>query len=198
MGLIDHVVAQVVKTILVVGAVGDVRVVGGLLFFAWRMRQVNAHRQAQKVVQLAHPLRIPAGQIVVDRDHMNTLARDGVEVGGQGRGQGLALACSHFGNFAVVQSNATGHLHIKVAHLHDALGPLAHDRECLWQQIVQALSSGRPLAEILCFISELVVCQAFESRLQCIDALNYFSVLLELTIVATAENFCKEGDGHVY
>ncbi len=81
MGLIDHVVAQIIKTVFVVGAVSDVGVVGRLLFFAWQLRQVDAHRQSQEVVELAHPLGISAGQVIVHRDHVHTFASDRIEVG---------------------------------------------------------------------------------------------------------------------
>ncbi len=49
-GLINHVVAQVVKAEFVVGAVGDVGAVCGLLFFACQVGQIDANRQTQKVV----------------------------------------------------------------------------------------------------------------------------------------------------
>ena len=48
--LVHHVVAQVVKTKLVVGAVGDVAGICRLLFFARHLRQIDAHRQSQKVI----------------------------------------------------------------------------------------------------------------------------------------------------
>ena len=94
--LIDHVVAQVVKAVLVVGTVGDVRAVSGLLFLACHVRQIDADAQAQKVVELAHPLGVAIGQIVIDGDDMNTLAGQGVEVDRHGGGQRLAFTGSHF------------------------------------------------------------------------------------------------------
>ena len=121
MGFIDHVVAQVVKTVFVVGAVGDVGVVGRLLFLARQLGQVDAHRQTQEVVELAHPCGIPAGQVIVHCHHMHTFASNGVQVGRQRGRQGFALTRAHLGDLAVVQSNATGQLNIKVAHLHDTL-----------------------------------------------------------------------------
>ncbi len=102
MGLIDHVVAQVIKAVFVVGAVGDVGVVSRLFFFPLHVGQVDAHRQTQEVEQLAHPLRITAGQVIVDGDHMHALARQCVQISRQGRCQGLALTGAHLGNLAVV------------------------------------------------------------------------------------------------
>ena len=94
--LIDHVVAQVVKAVFVVRPVGDVCPVGGLLFLASHLRQIDADAQAQKVVKLAHPLGVAIGQIVIDGDDVNAFASQGVEIDRHGRGQGLAFAGSHF------------------------------------------------------------------------------------------------------
>ena len=74
----DHVVAQVVKAELVVGAVGHVRLIG---FLAVGGRHIMDHKpdaQAQEAVNLAHPLAVALGQVVVDRHHMHALAGQGV------------------------------------------------------------------------------------------------------------------------
>ncbi len=60
-GLVHHVVTQVIEAEFVVGAVGDVGVVGGLLLFFGQVGQVHAHTQAQELIQLPHPARIALG-----------------------------------------------------------------------------------------------------------------------------------------
>ena len=197
MGFVDHVVAQVIETVFVVRAVGDVSVVSGLLVFSRQLRQINANLEPQEVVELAHPCGVTAGQVVVHRDHMHTLTCDGVEVGRQRRGQGFALARAHLGNLAVVQGDATGKLHIEVAHLHDPLGALTHHGKSLGQQGIQALTSGCTIAEALRFGPQLIVAQAFESSLHGVDTLDGFAVSLEQAVIATAENLGEEWDGHV-
>ena len=92
---VDHVVAQVVKAIFVVGAVGDVAAVGCLLFFARHVRQIDADTQAQKVVQLAHPLRISAGQVIIDRHHVNALACQRIQVHRQCGRQRFSFTRAH-------------------------------------------------------------------------------------------------------
>ena len=92
---VDHVVSQVVEAVFVVGAVGDVGTVGGLLVFTRGLGQVDAYCEAQEVVEAAHPLRISAGEVVVDGDDVDALAGEGVEVHGQGGGEGFALAGAH-------------------------------------------------------------------------------------------------------
>ncbi len=194
--LVDHVVAQVVKTVLVVGAVGDVAGIGGLLLLARHLRQVDAHRQAQEVVQPPHPLGIAVGQVVVHRDHVHPVPRQGIEVHGQRGGQRLAFARAHFGDLAVVQRHAADELHVEVAHLHDALGALAYHGKGLRQQVIQRAALLHALAELLRFGPQVLVAQCLELGLQRIDAGHRLAVLLEKPVIAAAENFGEEVGGH--
>ena len=162
-GLVNHVVTQVIKTKLVVGAVSDVAGISRLLFFARHLRQVDAHRQSQKVIQAPHPLRIALGQVVVNRHHMHAATSQGIEVHRQGGREGFALAGAHFSHFAMVQCHATAQLHIKVAHLHDALGALAHHGKSFGQQIVQWGAASHLLFEGLRFGFEGFVTQLLEA-----------------------------------
>ena len=41
--LVDHIVTQVIKAVLVVGAVSDIGTVGGLFFFTGHIGQIDAH-----------------------------------------------------------------------------------------------------------------------------------------------------------
>ncbi len=95
-----------------------------------------ANRQTKKVVELAHPFGVASGKIIVDRNHMHTLAAQGIQIGWQGRDQGLPFTGLHLGNFAVVQHHAANHLHIEVAHPKHPLTRFAHHRESLGQQVV--------------------------------------------------------------
>ena len=159
MGFINHVVAQVIKAVFVVGSVGDVRVVSRLLFFTRHLGQVDAHRQAEEVEQLAHPTRVAAGQVVVHGDHMNAFARQSVEVGWQRGGQRFAFASAHLSDFAVVQGDTTRQLDVKVAHLHHALGTLSHHCEGFWQHRIQCFASGETIPKVLGFGTQLIVAE---------------------------------------
>ncbi len=75
-----HVVAQIVETEFVVGTVGDVGRIGLVLVGVIHARIHHAHVQAEEVVQLAHLGGVTPGQIVVDGDHMHTLAGERIEV----------------------------------------------------------------------------------------------------------------------
>ena len=124
-----HVVAQVVEAELVVGAVGDV---GGVGFAALRVVQVvhdDADRQPQEGVQLAHPLRVALGQVVVDRDHVNAAPGERIQIHRQGGDQRLAFAGLHLGDLALVQHDAADELHVEMPHFQHAPAGLAHHGE---------------------------------------------------------------------
>jgi hypothetical protein len=69
-----HVVAQVVEAELAVGTVGDVAAVV-LATFSRRHALLNQpHAEAQEAMNLPHPFGIAAGQIVIHRNDVNSLA----------------------------------------------------------------------------------------------------------------------------
>src|SRR5690606_17960667 len=88
-GLPGHVVAQVVEAELVVRAVGDV---GGVLFATFGRGLAGddaAGGHAEGAEDAAHQFRLVAGQVVVDGDDVDAARGDGVQVGGEGRNEGL-------------------------------------------------------------------------------------------------------------
>ena len=104
---VNHVVAQVIKSVLVVGTVSDIALVSALFFFARQLRQIDTDTQAEKVIQTAHPLRVPVGQVVVDRHHVYALAAERIQVHRQSGCQRFTFTGAHLGNLALVQGHAT-------------------------------------------------------------------------------------------
>ncbi len=162
-----HVVPEVVEAELVVGAVGDVGVVGlaaragpeaGEPDVGRHVRRIeevghlmldHAQAQPERVVDWAHPLRVAAGEVVVDRDDVGAEPRQAVQVGGQRRHERLALAGRHLGDLALVQHHAAHELDVEVPHADGAPRGLAADREGLDEQIVNLGAVGQPLAELV-------------------------------------------------
>ena len=95
-----------------------------------------------------HPLAVAAGEVVVDRDDVDALAVQRVEVGRQGGDQGLAFAGDHLGDVAAVQDDAAEDLHVEVPHVLGAAAGLAAGGERLGQQVVERLAGLEPLAEV--------------------------------------------------
>ena len=146
-GVDGHVVPQVVEAELVVGAVGDVGGVGGLAVLGLDVVDHQAHGEAQEAVDLAHPLAVALGQVVVDGDDVDPFPGQGVEVGGEGGHQGLALAGLHLGDAALVEDDAADELHPVGLHAQHAPGRLPAGGEGLGQDVVQTLAIGDALLE---------------------------------------------------
>ena len=79
----NHVVAQVVKAKLGVGAIREVRLIRRLLHVRPHAVLKKAHTHAHAAIDLAHPLAVSAGQVVVDGNDVHALAGDGIEVASQ-------------------------------------------------------------------------------------------------------------------
>ena len=132
-----HVVAQVVEPELVVGAVGDVRRIRRLLGRVLHLRQVDADRHPEKAVDAAHPVRVALREVVVDRDEVDAVAGEGVQVDRQRGDERLAFARAHLRDLAVMERHPADQLDVEMAHLKHALARLAHDGEGLGQERVE-------------------------------------------------------------
>ncbi|MNQ14086.1 hypothetical protein D3C85_270250 [compost metagenome] len=185
---VDHIVAQEVETEFIVGAIGDVGVVRLLLGAVLHLRHVHASRQAQPCIQAAHGFGIALRQVIIDGDDMHALARQGIQVGGQGCHQGLALARAHLRDLTEMQDHAADHLHVEMAHAQDALAGLAADGKCFRQQGIERFASGDAFLEGRRFRLQLGIRQLFDGRLERIDLAYRFLVLLEQPLVAATEN----------
>ena len=76
-----HVVAQVIKAQFVVGRIGDVGLVGRMLFGFGLIRVDHARGHPEGTVNLAHPFTVTLGEIIVYRDHMHAFARKRIQIG---------------------------------------------------------------------------------------------------------------------
>ena len=106
---------------------------------SWSSRSwtITPTRQAEELVEAAHPLRVALGQVVVDRDDVDALAVERVQIARQGGDQRLAFAGLHFGDFAAVQHHAADQLHVEMPHVEDAAAGFADHGEGLDQQVVE-------------------------------------------------------------
>ena len=204
-----HVVAQVVEAELVIGAVGDV---GSVSFAALHVVQImhdDAHAEAEEGIELAHPLRVALGQVIVHRDHVNAAAGKRIEVYRQGSHQRFTFTGLHFGDLALVQHDAAHELHVEVAHLQHAPAAFAHHREGLGQNLVEygfqlpvllvGIFDGvdafaNALAELLGLGAQLIVGELFNGRLERVDLLDQRHNALDFAFVTGAENL---GDNFV-
>ena len=193
-----HVVAQVVEAELVVRAVGDVAAVGDLAFLVVQVVLDDADRHPEEAVDAAHPLRVAAGQVVVDRDDVDALALERVEIGRQRRDERLAFAGLHLGDLAAVEDDAADELDVEVPHVQHAAAGFAHDGERFGDQVVERRRRlASRCAELGGLASELVVGQALGLGFLGIDLGDERPNALQLAVVCRADNFRQEGvDNH--
>ena len=149
-----HVVAQVVEAELVVGAVGDVALVGRPPLRRSGLRVVEASDGHPQVpVDVTHPLRVATGEVRVHRHQVRALAGQRVEVQRQCGDQRLSLTGGHFRDAAEVQLDAADQLDIVMDHVPRQLaagdqdgraqqpaGGFAHRRKCFRQDLVQRVA----------------------------------------------------------
>ncbi len=187
-----HVVAQVVKAQFVVGGIGDVAAVGGAFFGLWLVGVDDAGGQAKRRIDLAHPFRVALGQVVVDGDDMHALARQRVQVGGEGGDQGLALTGLHFGDIALMQEDPAHKLHVEGAQAKGAARRLAAVGEGFGQQLVQAFARHGALGHRLGPGHDLFVGQRGEFRLQRVDFRDQGQGCLDLAVIGRAKDLFRD------
>ena len=187
-----HVVAEIVKPELVVGAIRDVTVVGFLPLSRLHARLDRAHGQAEAQVERPHPLHVAAGKIVVHGDDVHALAVERVEIGGQGGDQRLALAGDHLGDRPGVEHHAADQLHVVVPHAEKATPPFAADGEGLHEEVVECLAGRQPPPEVRRLAAEFRVAHRLVRRLQGVDRLDLGFHPTEVTGVGRAEQAGEE------
>ena len=189
---VGHVVAQVVEAELRVGPVGDVERVfalaGGVVVGV--LERVDG--DAERVVDRLHPVRVAAGQVVVDGDDVDAFAGERVEEDGQGGGQGLSLTGFHLGDAAVVEDHAADQLDVVVALTGAPLRGLSAERECLRQEVVERLAVAGALAQGVRLGADLLVGERFHLRLKPVYRLGALLVGLEFPSLSRAQRLRYE------
>ena len=152
-----HVVAQVVEAELVVGAVGDVGGVGFLSEVVLEVVYDKSDLESHVLIELAHPLGVAAGKVVVDGYDVNAVARERVEVRGQGRNEGFTFTCFHLGDTSLVEHDAAEHLYGEVLHSEHSPARLAACRERVGKNIVGRLAVCEAFLEKRRLVLELAL-----------------------------------------
>ena len=158
--VVFHVVAQIVEAEFVVRAVGDVGGVGLAALIVVEPVDDDADGHAEELVDLPHPLRVAAGEIVVDGDDVHALARERVEIDGARGDQRLALAGAHLGDRALMQDEPADQLDVEMALLERPLGRFSHRRESGRGEVVERLAGGELGAEFVGLVPQRFIAQA--------------------------------------
>ena len=143
-------------------------------------------------MDVPHPLTVALGQVVVDGNDVDALSRQGVEVGGEGGGQGFSLAGLHFSNAPLVEHHAAHQLHPEGPLAQHPDGCLPHGGEGLRQDVVQRLTLGKAVLELGGLGGELGIGHSLVFRLHGLDLIHDGIDLLQLPVAVGAKNFCNQ------
>ena len=191
-----HVVAQIVEAELVVGAVGDVAVVGLLALLVVEPVHDGADGEAEEAVDLPHPFGVALGQVVVDGDHVHAAARQRVEIDRERGDQGLAFAGLHLGDLAFVQDHAADQLHVEMALAERALGRLAAGGEGGHQNVVERGAVGDLLLELGGARLERVVAERLDLFFQRVDGGDPRLIAADPPFIGGAKQLAGDGADH--
>ena len=184
-----HVVAQVVEAELGVGAVDDVGRVGLAPLVEGHHVRDEGGAHPEGVPDGLRPLGVALGQVVVDRDQVDAVAGQRVQVERLDGDEGLALTGLHLGDVALVQDDAAHLLDVEEPDAHRALERLADGGEGLEDELVDRLAVLDPLLELDGLAGELGVAQSLELGLERADVGGLLGEPLDAAALAEAQDF---------
>jgi len=85
------------------------------------------------------------------------LARERVQIDGEGCHQSLALTRAHLGNMPFMQRNTADQLHVEVAHSQYPVAGLAYNRKGFRQQVIQFGTVGELFLQRCCLALQRLV-----------------------------------------
>ena len=182
-----HIVAQIVEAELVVGGIGHVI---GILLAALGIGKTMddaADAEAQEIIDLAHPPRVAAGEIVIDRHHMHAFGGQRIEIDRQGRHQRLAFAGLHLRDAALMEDHAADQLDIEMALSEGTFGGLADGGKGGRQEVLERAAIGQLFAEFHGSSLEGVIRQADEAVFQGVYLGYPGCILSDLAVICGAE-----------
>ena len=191
-----HVVAQIVEAEFVVGAVGDVAVVGFLALLIVEPVHDDADGESEEIVDLPHPLGVALGQIVVDGDDMHAATGERVEIDRKRGDQRLAFAGLHLGDLAFVQDHAADQLDVEMALAERALGGFAHGGEGRNQKVVERGAFGDLLLEFVGARLQRIVGERLEFLLERIDLVDPRLIAADAPLIGGSKQLAGDGADH--
>ena len=144
-------------------------------------------RKSEVAIELAHPLAVAACEVVIDRDDVDPLALQRVQIDRRRRDEGLAFTRTHLCNPPLVETDAADHLHVKMPHTEHAARGLAHDGKRLWQDLLHRHALCELLAKFARVTREFVIREVHHRWLERVDLLNNATVAGNLLVIVVAK-----------
>ena len=105
----------------------------------------------------AHPGGVPGSQVIVDRNHMDTLSFQGIQIRRKRGNHGLTFTGFHFSDTSLMQDDTAHQLYAEGFHVQDSSGSLTHRGISLRKQVIQCFPFGETLPEFLRLILQLFI-----------------------------------------
>ncbi len=156
----------------------------------------DADGEAEKIVDLAHPLRVALCQIVVDGDDMNAAAGERVEIDRKRGDERLAFAGLHLGNLAFVEDHSADQLDVEMPLPERALGSFPNGRKGRDQDVVERGAFGHLLLEFFGARPERVVRQRLELFFEFVDLVHPRLIAADPPVVGGTEQLAGDGADH--
>ena len=190
--LVDDPVVEIALDHLVVGPVGDVGPVGLLPLVRPHVAEDRPDFQAEEPVDVAHPLGVSFGQVVVDRNQVTPLLFEGVQIEGHRRHERLALTGLHLADVALVEADRAHQLDVEVAHPQGTLADLSNRRKGLVHDVVEVGPAIELLLELRGLGLQLLVGFGLHVGLELVDALDVGLETAEVSIVFRPEDLFED------
>ena len=187
-----HVVPQVVETELVVGSVCDIAAISRLPVFSFNGVGHAAHGESQEVVDLSHPFRVTACQVIVDGNYVHALAGECIQVCRQGCHQGLTFTGLHLGNSSLMKNHTADELHPEVLHAYRTPRTFPAYRKGFRQKVVQGLPVGQSVLKLLSFSPQLVIRQLLHILVVSLDTVDNLLHLPDFLRIKISEYFFQK------
>ena len=182
-----HIISQVVKAKFIISTKGNITAIS--IFTLWEIHIMThqTYRQAQEVVKASHLDAVTLGQIIINSNNVYTLASQGIQIGWQSSYQSFTLTSTHFCNLALVETNTTHHLHIKMSHAQNTAGSLSNNSKGLWQNIIQSLTLSQTVTEFVSTTCQRGIAEIFQAFLKAINLIYLGPQSLYFFIIIVAQ-----------
>jgi hypothetical protein len=130
-------IAQEVKSDLVGRGINNVTCVGLSAFFSGHALVYIAHRKSQRSVDLAHPVGVAFGQVIIGSEHVHSAVGNRVhEDGGNGR-KGFAFPGLHLGDFPLRHHERAEELDIEQTQAENSFRHFGSQRHRFYCQVLR-------------------------------------------------------------
>ncbi len=154
-----HVVTKIIKTVLIVCDIGDVTVVLGTALIILHAVQNASYGQTQELMNLSHPARVTARQIIIDGDDVHSSSREGVQISRHRGYEGFSFTGLHLRDTSLMKNDSADNLNSVGFHTQYTFCRLPYGCKCFRQKVIQCLAARQAVLVLLRLGAKLIVAE---------------------------------------